>query len=97
MSVGTDLRHEVAPVHEAAALALVDVALARGSHREFFTNEEALTILNDVRAGVFDPARNAATSSIVDDAVLMYDDAALVDRWRVLDPLLDIRLALEAR
>jgi hypothetical protein len=74
----------LAPVQEVAALVMVDRALDVASDREFFTSDEAASLLEDVRANVHD----------LDDALLSYRDQVIVDRSRVVDPLLDLRLAL---
>jgi hypothetical protein len=79
---------------DAAAVALVDFGLSRAAHREFFTNDEATQLLTDVRDGVGDVARSAAVASVVNDAVVSYGKDRLIGRRRVVDPLLDIRLAL---
>jgi hypothetical protein len=84
----------LAPVQEVAALVMVDRALDVASDREFFTSDEAASLLEDVRANVHDLALTSVVTSVVDDALLSYRDQVIVDRSRVVDPLLDLRLAL---
>lgn len=79
---------------EAAAATLVDRALDAVRGRGFTTREEATSLLDEVRAQVSDTALRAAVTSVVNDALLAYRHDQLVDKWRVIDPLLDIRLIL---
>ena len=59
-----------------------------------FSRDEATSLLDQVRANVSDTAVRAAVTSVVNDAPLAYHDDQLVNKWRVIDPLLDIRLVL---
>jgi len=78
----------------AAALALIDIALSEAGRRGgLLTQEEALQILRPVRA-IIDEESAAA---IIDTLLAACQDDLLIDRSRLLDPLLDARLALVAR
>jgi hypothetical protein len=81
-------------VGDVGALALVDRALRRASRRAFLSRHEALTLLRDVVGGISDPGLGVTAASILEEALKSYDDALLVGRARVVDHLLDIRLAL---
>jgi hypothetical protein len=76
------------------SVALVDVALSVLSRREFFTPDEALALLDGVRARARSEAASVRVEAIVDAARTSYSDHKMLDRSRVVDPLLDIRLAL---
>ena len=76
-------------------IALIDAALSRWADRKVFSHDEAAALLRDVQLGVHDTGLEAAVTSIVNDALASYQGDQLVDRWRVLDPLLDLRLALQ--
>jgi hypothetical protein len=95
MSIGLTTRRDSAPARDVASTPPVDSALARAARREFFTRDEAVQLLHDVRVSVDnDVALEAAVASVANDALVSYGQDQLVDRRRVIDPLLDIRLAL---
>jgi hypothetical protein len=77
-------------------LQLVDTALSLAARREIFTAEEALELLRGVQNKMHDGSTEDALARIVDTAEESYRDTPLVDRSRVIDPLLDMRLALLA-
>jgi hypothetical protein len=81
---------------EAAVLAAIDAALATAAHRSFFTCDEAATAFHDVAVAVRDPTASAAARSMFDDALLA-DGAELLERSRVVDVLLDVRLLVTSR
>lgn len=74
------------------ALALVDTALRMVAQREVFTRDEALQMPRDVRAGIHD----TTVGAILDGVLAACEHDLLIRRSRLLDPLLDIRLALVA-
>lgn len=82
------------PSSEAAAATLVDGALDAVRGRGLTTREEAISLLDEVRTHVNDMALRAAVTSVVNDTLLAYRRDQLVDKWRIIDPLLDIRLIL---
>ncbi len=94
MSTGVATRRDPGSVHEFGSIALVDAALGQASHREFFTHDEAAQLMHDVRVSVRDVTLGAAVASVVNDALLSYGHDELLAQPRLVDPLLDIRLAL---
>ena len=82
------------PVREARPQDIVDAGLLMATGREFFTPDQALELLHGVQASVSDGAPDARISGIVADAEVSYADRMMVDRSRLVDPLLDIRLAI---
>jgi hypothetical protein len=82
-------------VGEHAALARLDAALAAASHRGAYTRDEAISLLHEIVANVKDPDLVDPVLSIVSEALRAFDGQQLVDRWQVVNPLLDIRLVLE--
>jgi hypothetical protein len=93
LRLGTRTRHR-APSDDGPALALVDCALANASRREFFGRQEAAGIMHRVRASVHGSVLGPAVTSVVNDALVSYREDRLVDRGRVVDALLDVRLVL---
>ena len=93
MSVDLETRPDAVPTAEVVSLALVDTALARAAHRRVFTRDEAIAMLQNVRASVGDPAVAAEIAVIVEHAIASYDDPLLA-KAGVVDTLLDMRLAL---
>lgn len=75
---------DIAPVE------VVDVALRFASRRQFFSTREALELLEGVRDKVDVPA----VGNIVAEAVASYANGVLVPQLQVVDPLLDVRLAV---
>ena len=76
-----------------AAIEIVDAALSLAVRRESFTVGEAMELLSGVQNKVQEgPA--AAITPIVLSAQRSYAELSLVDRSRVVDPLLDMRLTL---
>jgi hypothetical protein len=82
---------ETSPAGSSDAVVVVDTALGLAARREVFTAQEATELLD----GVHNKVQNrAAIAQIVTSAEDSYRDTALVDRARVVDPLLDMRLVL---
>jgi hypothetical protein len=77
-----------------APLNLVDTALSLAVRREVFTAEEAMELLHGVQNKVHDCPAEDVLARIVWLAEDSYRDTPLVDRSQVVDPLLDMRLAL---
>lgn len=77
-----------------SSVSLVDAALRVAARRQFFTRDEALDLLRRVEAEAHDHARAAAVERIVANADSASADQVMVGRADLLDPLLDIRLAL---
>ena len=82
---------------DTATIALVDAALSRTSHREFFTRDEAVQLFRDIQMSVHDAVCGAKVASAVNDAVVTFQQDQLLDADRVTDALLDIRLAVTHR
>jgi len=76
------------------SVSLVDDALRVAARRQFFTRDEALDLLRRVEAEAHDHARAATVERIVADVDSGSADQVMVSRNDLLDPLLDIRLAL---
>jgi hypothetical protein len=75
------------------ATEFVDAALSFAVRREIFTVEEAMDLLLGVQNKLqHGPA--VVIEAIVTSAEHGYRETLLVDRTRVVDPLLDMRLAL---
>lgn len=85
---------DAAAVFEIAAVTLVDRAVDAVRGRGCTTRDEATLLLDEIRANVGDPALRAAVTAVVDAALSAYRGDQLVDKWRVINPLLDIRLVL---
>jgi hypothetical protein len=81
------------PSPQSGALDIVDSALVFAGRREIFTADEALDLLHGVQNKVQD-APAVVIAPILTAATESYRETALVDRSRVVDPLLDMRLAL---
>ena len=75
-------------------ISLVDDALRVASGRQLFTRDEALALLHRVEAEVDDPARAATVERIVQDVDSGSAEQMMVSCADLVDPLLDIRLAL---
>jgi hypothetical protein len=82
------------PVPSTSPLALVDDALRVATGRQLFTRDEALGLLRRVRAEVDDPAHAATVERIVADVDSGSSEQVMVSCTELVDPLLDIRLAL---
>ena len=78
-------------------IALIDAALSRWADRKVFRYDEAAALLRDVQLGVHGTTLEATVTSIVNDALASYQGDQLLDRGRVLDPLLDLRLTLQTQ
>ena len=79
----------------ADAIEFVDMALSFAVRREIFTVEEAMDLLRGVQ-NKLGHAPAVVIGTIVSSAEHSYRETPLVDRERVVDPLLDMRLALSA-
>jgi hypothetical protein len=77
-------------------LQLVDSALSLAMRRQVFTAEEAIELLEGVRNKVHDGLVEDAIARIAVTAEDSYRETPLVERGRVIDPLLDMRLTLSA-
>ena len=82
------------PAREADPLSAVDEALRVACGRRLFTRDEALGLLRQVGSGVDDPARAATVERIVADADAGSAEQMMLSCSDLVDPLLDIRLAL---
>lgn len=71
------------------------MALSFAVRREIFTVEEAIDLLRGVQ-NKLQHASAVVIETIVLSAEYSYRETPLVDRERVVDPLLDMRLALSA-
>jgi len=78
---------------EADAIEVIDGALIFAGRRQIFTAAEALQLLRGVENKV-DETALTRIAPIATTAVDSYRDDDLVDRSRVVDPLLDMRLVL---
>jgi hypothetical protein len=79
---------------EPGPLDRVDAALSMASRREFLTPDEALELLGGVQADLAEASLGGSIAGIVADAAASYSGEMMLDRRRVVDPLLDIRLAV---
>jgi hypothetical protein len=86
---------EVLALREARALHRIDAVLHSLAPRRIMTWDEAVEMLFEVREGIDVPEVKASVHAIVDRALGSFGSSSLVDRSRVLDPLLDIRNAVE--
>ena len=75
-------------------LVALDAALGSLRHREFLTRDEAIQMLLDVRASAHNDMGAPRVASLVNDALLDSFDGQIIDKQRVADVLLDLRLAL---
>jgi hypothetical protein len=82
-------------MREARALHRIDAVLHSLAPRRIMTWDEAVEMLYEVREGIDVPEVRASVHAIIDRAVGSFGSSSLVDRSRVLDPLLDIRNAVE--
>lgn len=87
-------RGEPEPADDSATVLLVDAALSQVLHREVVTRDEAVQHLRDVQASVADVVLGAKVASVVNDAVVSFQQDRLLDSHQVADALLDIRLVL---
>jgi len=87
--------NECRAVAEDRALATIDAALAGATHRGAYASADALNLLSDVLATIEYPDHVDAAVAVVEEVFTAFDGQALVDRSRVVDALLDLRLALE--
>jgi hypothetical protein len=74
---------------------VVDAALTLAARRELFTADEALELLRGVRDKVHDGPL-VALAEITIGAEESYSCDAFIDHGRVIDALLDMRIALSA-
>jgi hypothetical protein len=88
-------KQKTPPPPAAGAIEFVDMALSFAVRREIFTVEEATDLLRGVQ-NKLEHALAVAIGTIVSSAEHSYRETPLVDRSRVVDPLLDMRLALSA-
>lgn len=80
-----------APVHP---LTLVDEALRVASRRELFTREEVFGLLHEVESASHGSAAAERVDAIVHEADRGTGDQIMCSRADLVNPLLDIRLAL---
>jgi hypothetical protein len=82
-------------LREARAIHRIDAMLHSLAPRRIMTWDEAVEMLYEVREGIDVPEVKASVHAIVDRALGSFGTSSLVERSRVLDPLLDIRFAVE--
>jgi hypothetical protein len=82
-------------LREARALHRIDAMLHSVAPRRIMTWDEAVEMLFEVREGIDVPEVKASVHAIVDRALGSFGSSSVVERSRVLDPLLDIRSAVE--
>jgi hypothetical protein len=92
-------RNRTAPITPAGTpyLEFVDTALSLAARRQIFTADEAMELLDGVRNkvhGRHDRGVGDALAGIALSAEDSYRDTPLVESSRVIDSLLDMRLAL---
>jgi len=78
----------------ADALRAVDEALLAVSIRRLFTPDEAHQLFRSVEDAVADDELRAEIAAVLERAEAGFGGQLMVDRDRVLDPLLDVRLLL---
>jgi len=93
MTPTLDATRELGDADSFGALAAVDAALSIVVGRELFTGQEALKIMHDVRACVDDTSDAGA---ILDQVMTAYAHDSLIAGSKLVDVLLDTRLALIA-
>jgi hypothetical protein len=86
--------HRRSETAESGSLVAVDAALAMASHRSLVTTDEALRLLRGVHAAVEVGPAASAVDRIIAEAARSYTDQMVLDREMLLNPLLDIRLAV---
>jgi hypothetical protein len=91
------LTAHVPAVTRGDALQTVDEALRAASIRRLFTPEEAHRLFRAIEYGIPDDRLRGEVAIVVERAEQAFDGQMMLDRDRVLDPLLDIRLILAAR
>ncbi len=87
-------RSPPAPVQGSTPLDAVDAVLAMVSQRKLVTAEEARRMLHGVQVAVEGEAPEARIAGIIMDATTTYSDQMVLERSRLVDPLLDIRLVI---
>ncbi|MGZ4678391.1 MAG: hypothetical protein ACXVJ7_16015 [Acidimicrobiia bacterium] len=80
--------------HESQALAVVDGALAATVNRNVYTPAETGMIFDSVCAEVRDDVVRASIRSMLNDVLLADGGDRVLERRRVADALLDVRMAL---
>jgi hypothetical protein len=78
------------------ALGVVDTALAFATRRRLFTRDEAIDLLRGVRNQVGDAEIESTVDAAIAAAGGFGTGDVFVDRNRVVDLLLDLRLAVNA-
>ena len=84
----------VVPTRGSNPVDVVDAALALAARRELFTTDEALDLMRGVRNKVHDGSVEGVVAAITLRAEETYASDVLVDRGRVIELLLEMRLAL---
>lgn len=79
---------------EDAAVSVVDRTLAIAAHRRVYTDDEVRCILDELRSSVRDEPICVSIGSWFSDVLIGGDASARLERWRVVDALLDVRLML---
>ena len=87
-------RSAAAPTQRNMPLDAVDAALAMVSQRKLVTAEEACRMLHGVQIALEGEAPEARIAGIITDAAMAYSDQMVLERSRLVDPLLDIRLVI---
>jgi hypothetical protein len=86
---------EVFALREERALHRIDAVLHSLAPRRIMTWDEAVEMLFEVREGIDVPEVRSSVHAIVEHALVSLGSSSLIDRGRVLDPLLDIRSVVE--
>ena len=77
-----------------SAVAVVDAALRSLRDREFLTRDEAVQVLKGVQASLSDAGSGPRLASVLNDALVSRLEGDVLDKQRVADVLLDVRLVL---
>jgi hypothetical protein len=78
------------------ALDAIDAALAIASRSRLVAADEAVGLLRGVHTAVEGGAPAVTIASIITEAEISYSGQAMLDRSQLVNPLLDIRLAIDA-
>ena len=95
-TVPTGLQQDATVRGGDAAVAAVDSALALAAARQVFTAAEARLLLTGVAEGLDGTPQGARVTALVRDALEAIRESMLVDRSRLVNALLDVRLALRS-
>ncbi|HEY7106407.1 MAG TPA: hypothetical protein VH986_08400 [Acidimicrobiia bacterium] len=76
------------------ALLRIDAALSLASRRQAFTGSDVVDLLRGVQRGIADEHAEVLVGRAIEAAAHTDGSMTLVDRARVIDQLLDLRLAI---